>query len=145
MTPSLTYGAFDHIHLTSHAPAYQTFQALTILNKDINAPSLETIHHQKSMYVDGSGQLDIAHDLLWGQFLSQRTGMPHTKLTIFVNELKYSSTNTDTVTSIEQALLASVNGYHPRSFDLSTFLSSPSFRHKAQVTLEAYLHAKHAA
>lgn len=140
ITPSFTYGAFDHVHMTTHAPAYQTFQALVSTDPHSNSLILETIHHQKSMYADGSGQLDIAHDLLWGRFLSERTGIPHTKITILVNELIYVTSKEKSQQLIENALIAGVNAYRPLDFDVKEYVKSTAFRNKAQITLDAFSH-----
>ncbi len=139
MTPSLTYGSFDHIHLTSHAPSYQTFQALVTHDIEYSGNVLETIHHQKSMYADGSGQLDLAHDLLWGKYIANQLGIPHKKITIFVNELMYDGSVEENDLSVEKALLTSVNGYKPNDFDIEKLLTSETFSKKLEITLKSLL------
>jgi len=77
--------------------------------------------------------------LLWGKYIANQLGIPHKKITIFVNELMYDGSVEENDLSVEKALLTSVNGYKPNDFDIEKLLTSETFSKKLEITLKSLL------
>lgn len=137
LTPSMHYIYTDNFGFLNHTPAIQSYQVITDFDSKMNPVGFESFHLQKTMSADGSGQLDFAHDIEWGKIIQEKTGLPLTRITIYVNQLFLDTKGDQTPPqNIMQSLLSSIDGYEAANYDIQKRFETNAHRQKLDAILE---------